>query len=63
MNKIHSSAMDEVAENAIKLGRWSLLHGRVQPRLALWCRGLLGYDGKALFRNGPSYALQRYKGI
>lgn len=63
MDKIHSRAMDKVGENAVTFGRCSLLHGHVQPRLALWCRGLVGYVGKAPFRNGPSYALQRYKGI
>lgn len=63
MYKIHSPEIDKVSENAVTLGRCSLLHGHVQPRLALWCRGLVGYVGKALFRNGPSCALQRYKGI
>lgn len=51
--------MDKVRERDTTLSRCSLLHGHVQPRLALWCRGLVGY--KALFRNGR--ALQRYKGI
>lgn len=54
---------DKVGEGDATLGRCSLLHGHVQPRLALWCRrGLVGYvEVKALFRNGRT--LQRYKGI
>lgn len=53
---------DKVGEHDTTLSRCSLLHGHVQPRLALWrCRGLVGYVGKAPFRNG--HALQRYKGI